>query len=62
MMMPETQFCNVNAVDFYLHEGFTLIGFDSCRCTNHDVGRKEVRFNMGWFPHNEQPAAPTDRD
>lgn len=26
----ETQSCNVNAIDFYLHEGFTLIGFDSC--------------------------------
>ena len=24
----ETQSCNVNAIDFYLHEGFTLIGMD----------------------------------
>lgn len=52
-LMLETQSSNVNAVDFYLHEGFTLIGFDSCCYTNEDPARKEVRFNMGWFPPNE---------
>ena len=50
VLMLETQSSNVNAVDFYLHEGFTLIGFDSCCYTNKDLERKEVRFNMGWFP------------
>ena len=50
VLMLETQSSNVNAVDFYLHEGFTLIGFDSCCYTNEDLERKEVRFNMGWFP------------
>lgn len=50
VLMLETQSSNVNAVDFYLHEGFTLIGFDSCCYTNSDLDRKEVRFNMGWFP------------
>ena len=50
VLMLETQSSNVNAVDFYLHEGFTLIGFDSCCYTNNDLERKEVRFNMGWFP------------
>lgn len=50
VLMLETQSSNVNAVDFYLHEGFTLIGFDSCCYTNTDLKRKEVRFNMGWFP------------
>ena len=50
VLMLETQSCNVHAVDFYLHEGFTLIGFDSCCYTNNDIDRKEVRFNMGWFP------------
>lgn len=50
VLMLETQSCNVHAVDFYLNEGFTLIGFDSCCYTNNDVDRKEVRFNMGWFP------------
>lgn len=49
-LMLETQSSNANAVDFYLHEGFTLIGFDSCCYTNNDLERKEVRFNMGWFP------------
>ena len=50
VLMLETQSSNVNAVDFYLHEGFTLIGFDTCCYTNRDLERKEVRFNMGWFP------------
>ena len=49
-LMLETQSSNVNAVDFYLHEGFTLIGFDTCCYTNNDLERKEVRFDMGWFP------------
>ena len=52
VLMLETQSSNVNAVDFYLSQGFTLIGFDSCCYTNTDMQRKEVRFNMGWFPDN----------
>ena len=54
----ETQSCNVNAVDFYLHEGFTLIGLDSCCYGNNDLARKEVRLNLGWFP--PQKAKPSD--
>lgn len=46
----ETQSCNVNAIGFYLHEGFTLIGMDTCCYANHDLERKEVRLEMGWFP------------
>lgn len=46
----ETQSCNVNAIDFYLHEGFHLIGFDSCCYENNDLDRKEVRLELGWFP------------
>jgi predicted GNAT family N-acyltransferase len=53
-LMLETQSSNVNAVDFYLHQGFTLIGFDSCCYTNRDLERKEVRFNMGWFPEAQK--------
>ena len=53
VLMLETQSSNVNAVDFYLHEGFTLIGFDSCCYTNRDIERREVRFNMGWFPEQQ---------
>ncbi|WP_243281441.1 GNAT family N-acetyltransferase [Clostridium sp. D53t1_180928_C8] len=46
----ETQSSNVNAIDFYQHEGFTLIGFDSCCYKNNDLERKEVRLEFGWFP------------
>ncbi len=46
----ETQSCNVNAIGFYLHEGFTLIGMDTCCYTNNDLQRKEVRLEFGWFP------------
>ena len=50
----ETQSCNVNAIGFYLHEGFWLIGFDSCCYTNQDVERGEVRLEMGWFPEKKK--------
>ena len=48
-VMLETQSCNVNAIGFYLHEGFTLIGFDACCYTNKDIERGEVRIELGWF-------------
>lgn len=50
----ETQSCNVNAIGFYLHEGFTLIGFDSCCYSNRDIERKEVRLDLGWFPETTE--------
>lgn len=46
----ETQSCNVNAIDFYQHEGFSLIGLDTCCYRNNDLQRKEVRLEFGWFP------------
>lgn len=46
----ETQSCNVNAIDFYQHEGFNLIGMDTCCYKNNDLQRKEVRLEFGWFP------------
>ena len=46
----ETQSCNVSAVGFYLHEGFTLIGLDTCCYSNRDIERREVRLELGWFP------------
>jgi ribosomal protein S18 acetylase RimI-like enzyme len=46
----ETQSCNVNAIDFYQHEGFILIGMDTCCYKNNDLQRKEVRLDFGWFP------------
>lgn len=53
----ETQSCNVNAVDFYMHEGFTLIGMDTCCYENNDLDRKEVRLEFGWFPKRNQPVS-----
>ena len=49
----ETQSCNMNAIGFYLHQGFELIGFDTCCYTNNDIGRREVRINLGYFFHRE---------
>lgn len=45
----ETQSCNTRAIGFYLHEGFELIGFDTCCYSNNDIARREVRFNLGYF-------------
>lgn len=52
MLILETQSCNVNAIGFYLHEGFDLVGFLSCDYSNNDIGRKEVRIEMGWLNNN----------
>ena len=49
----ETQSCNTNAIGFYLHQGFELIGLDTCCYTNDDIGRREVRINLGFFLHRE---------
>ena len=49
----ETQSCNVNAIDFYQHEGFSLIGMDTCCYKNNDLERKEVRLEFGWFPEEK---------
>lgn len=49
----ETQSCNTNAIGFYLHQGFELIGFDTCCYTNNDIGRREVRINLGYFFHRD---------
>ncbi len=50
----ETQSCNVNAIGFYLHEGFTLIGMDTCCYGNDDLERKEVRVELGWYPEKRK--------
>ena len=50
----ETQSCNVNAIDFYQHEDFTLIGMDTCCYRNNDLERKEVRLEFGWFPEEKK--------
>jgi predicted N-acetyltransferase YhbS len=56
----ETQSCNVNAVDFYQHEGFTLIGMDTCCYRNNDLQRKEVRLEFGWFPEEKKKLIAED--
>ena len=53
VLFLETQSCNTNAIGFYLHQGFELIGFDTCCYTNNDIGRREVRINLGYFFHRE---------
>lgn len=50
----ETQSCNVPAIRFYLQEGFAFIGFDSCCYSNRDIDRKEVRFDLGYFPRKNK--------
>ena len=49
----ETQSCNVRAIAFYRSQGFELIGLDTCCYTNDDIGRREVRINLGFFFHRE---------
>lgn len=53
-LILETQSCNTNAIGFYLHEGFELIGFDTCCYTNNDIKRREVRINLGYFFNKEE--------
>lgn len=48
-LILETQSANANAIGFYLHEGFKLIGLDLCCYTNCDIRRKDVRLELGWF-------------
>lgn len=63
-LILETQSCNVNAVDFYRHEGLSLIGFDRICYSNRDISRKEVRLEMGiLFDKNEtEPHHDIDKE
>lgn len=36
------------------HEGFELIGFDTCCYTNDDIKMREVRINLGYFLKEEE--------
>jgi len=47
MLVVETQSCNVPAINFYLKNGFELIGFDVAAYSNEDTERKEVRLELG---------------
>lgn len=47
MLVLETQSCDAPAIAFYLMQGFNLIGFDSTAYSNEDIGKREVRLEMG---------------
>lgn len=57
-LILETQSCNVGAIGFYLCQGFELIGLDTCCYTNDDIGRHEVRLDLGFFFHREGRRRP----
>ena len=46
-LILETQSANANAIGFYLHEGFELIGLDLCCYTNCDIGAKMSGWSLG---------------
>lgn len=45
----ETQTSNYPAVQFYLKNGFELVGFNTISYTNEDVNNKEVRIEMAYM-------------
>lgn len=53
----ETQTSNLSAIDFYLANGFELVGLDATNYTNDDVELGEVRLEMAWYPSPGKPQA-----
>jgi len=47
MLILETQSCNVDAIRFYLAQGFQLIGFDTTAYSNQDIEKGEIRLELG---------------
>jgi ribosomal protein S18 acetylase RimI-like enzyme len=47
MLVLETQTNNANAISFYLNFGFDLIGLDIAAYSNDDIGKREVRLELG---------------
>jgi ribosomal protein S18 acetylase RimI-like enzyme len=47
MLVLETQSCSVPAMNFYLKQGFKLIGFDGAAYSNEDIKKKEIRMDLG---------------
>ncbi len=43
----ECQSCNEPAIQFYFNRGLHFIGLDTMSYTNHDIDKKEVRFELG---------------
>lgn len=49
MITLETQTCNYPAIQFYLKNGFQLVGLNLASYSNEDRKNKEVRIEMGYF-------------
>jgi len=47
MLMLETQTNNADAISFYLRFGFRFVGIDIAAYSNDDIGKKEVRLELG---------------
>jgi len=45
----ETWSCNEHAIGFYISQGFSLIGFDSCPFSNDDIQKYNVPLKLGCF-------------
>lgn len=50
MITLETQTSNYPAIQFYLKNGFELIGFNLTSYSNKDIKKNEVRIEMGYIP------------
>lgn len=48
----ETQTSNYPAIQFYMKNGFKLVGFNSISYSNEDVKKNEVRLEMGYILEN----------
>lgn len=47
MVVLETQSWNVRAIDFYIKNGFELIGLDTNAYSNKDIENKDVGLELG---------------
>ena len=45
----ETQTSNVPAIQFYLKNGFALVGLNTISYSNEDIKNKEVRIEMAYI-------------
>ena len=43
----ETQSCNAAAIQFYLTQGLSFMGFNACEYSNQDIDRREIRLELG---------------
>lgn len=49
MIVLETQTSNYPAIQFYLKEGFQMVGFNLNSYSNEDLEKNEVRIEMGYI-------------